>query len=258
MKATSPSLAAVIFDMDGVVTRTSQLHARAWRRLFDEYLGERRARGEAHAPFDPVRDYLDHVDGKPRYEGVRAFLAARGITLPFGDPGDGPEVETCCGLGNRKDAYFEALLDEVGVEVFDSTVARLRELRAAGVKTGLVTSSRHGREILERAGLVSLFDAILDGNAARERRLRGKPDPDLFLEAARDLGTEPARSVVVEDAVAGVEAARAGGFARVVAVDRGGNHEALARVAPDLLVQDLAELSLPDLVNPSHERASEL
>ena len=250
MKAMSPSLAAVIFDMDGVVTRTTPLHTRAWKRLFDEYLEERRARGENHAPFDPMRDYLDHVDGKPRYEGVRDFLAARGIVLPFGDPADGPGVESCCGLGNRKDGYFEALLEEVGVEVFDSTVARLRELRAAGVRTGLVTSSRHGRDILERAGLVPLFDAILDGEAARECRLRGKPHPDFFLEAARLLGAEPTRAAVVEDAVSGVEAGRAGGFALVVAVNRGANREALQRIGPDLLVNDLGELTVSALVTP--------
>jgi trehalose 6-phosphate phosphatase len=244
------SLAAVIFDMDGVVTRTTPIHARAWKRLFDEYLEVRRGRGETHTPFDPVRDYLDHVDGKPRYQGVHDLLAARGVDIPFGRPGDGPDVETCCGLGNRKDRYFEALLDETGVEVFESTVVRLRELRAAGVKTGLVTSSMHGRDLLERAGLVPLFDAILDGQAAQARRLRGKPHPDIFLEAARLLGTEPGRAAVVEDAVSGVEAGRAGGFALVVAVDRGANREALARSGADLLVDDLGEVTAAALVTP--------
>ena len=250
MTASLPRLAAVIFDMDGVVTRTTPLHSRAWKRLFDEYLDERRGRGEEHARFDPVRDYLDHVDGKPRYEGVRDFLVARGIDLPFGDPGDGPGVESCCGLGNRKDGYFEALVREEGVEVFETTVARLRELRAAGVKTALVTSSRHGRELVERAGLLGLFDAVLDGHTAQERRLRGKPEPDLFLEAARELGVDPGRAAVVEDAVSGVEAARAGGFGLVVAVDRGANRPALERAGPDVLVDDLGELSVADLATP--------
>jgi len=244
-------LVAVIFDMDGVLTRTTPLHARAWKRVFDEYLEERRARGESQAAFDPVREYLDLVDGKPRYEGVRDFLVARRIDIPYGDHADGPEVESCCGLANRKDAYFEALVAEEGVHVFASTVARVRELRAAGVKTGLVTSSRHGRDILERAGLVALFDVVLDGNAARNRGLRGKPDPDLFLEAARILRADPGRAAVVEDAVSGVEAARAGGFGLVVAVDRGANREALERTGPDLLVRDLDELTAASLVTPT-------
>jgi beta-phosphoglucomutase family hydrolase len=248
MKAVRTVLTAVIFDMDGVLTRTTPLHAQAWKRLFDEYLAGRRARGETHAPFDAVRDYLDIVDGKPRFEGVSDFLAARRIHIPYGHHEDGPDVESCCGLGNRKDAYFEALVAEEGVFVFDSTVARLRELRAAGVGTAVVTSSRHGRDIVERAGLVALFDVILDGNDARDRGLRGKPRPDLFLEAARLLGTEPARVAVVEDAVSGVEAARAGCFGLVVAVDRGGNSEALKRAGSDLLVRDLDELTAARLV----------
>jgi beta-phosphoglucomutase family hydrolase len=248
----TPALGAVIFDMDGVVTRTTPLHSRAWKQLFDEYLEARRGRGEVHAPFDPVRDYLDHVDGKPRYEGVRDFLAARGIVLPFGSPDDGTDVESCCGLGNRKDGYFEQLVREEGVEVFDSTVERIRELRQAGVRTALVTSSRHGSDILRRTGLASQFDAVLDGHAAQERRLRGKPHPDLFLEAARELGVEPRRAAVVEDAVSGVEAGRRGGFGLVVAVDRGGNRDALARVAPDVLVDDLGELTASALVAVLH------
>jgi alpha,alpha-trehalase len=243
-------LQAVILDMDGVVTDTARLHARAWKRLFDEYLETRRRRGESHEPFDPVSDYLAHVDGKPRYEGVRSFLAARGIDIPFGDPADGHEVETCCGLGNGKDRYFEALLDAEGVSVFDSTVARLRELRPAGVKTPLVTSSKHGRDVLERAGLLGLFDAIVDGNTAEERRLRGKPDPDIFLEAARELRVEPARAAVVEDAASGVEAARAGGFGLVVALNRGANREALERGGADLLVDDLEAVTAEALVTP--------
>jgi beta-phosphoglucomutase family hydrolase len=254
MTSELPLLAAVIFDMDGVVTRTTPLHTRAWKRLFDEYFDERRARGDDHAPFDPVRDYLDHVDGKPRYDGVRDFLASRRINIPFGDPKDPPGVDSCCGLGNRKDGYFEAMVEREGVEVFASTVQRIRELRAAGVKTALVTSSRHGRELLARAGLDALFDATLDGLGARERGLRGKPQPDFFLEAARLLGVGPACAAVVEDAVSGVEAARAGGFALVVAVDRGANRAALERVHPDLLVDDLGELTATALVTQRRRR----
>jgi trehalose 6-phosphate phosphatase len=252
-------LAAVVFDMDGVVTRTARLHARAWKQLFDAYLEERRARGESHEPFDPVKDYLALVDGKPRYEGVRSFLESRGIAIPFGSPDDGPDVESACGLGNRKDRYFDRLLREEGAEVFETTVVRLRELRALGVKTGLVTSSKHGSEIVRLAGLSSLFDVVVDGNTAEERRLRGKPDPDIFLEAARMLGVAPARAAVVEDAAAGVEAGRRGGFACVVGVNRGANREALERAGADLLVEDLGALTAEELAQPGpRERPSGL
>jgi trehalose 6-phosphate phosphatase len=247
---TTGQLEAVVFDMDGVVTRTARLHARAWKQLFDEFLDERRARGETHAPFDPVKDYLAQVDGKPRYEGVRSFLESRGIEIPFGSPGDGPQVESACGLGNRKDRYFDRLLREEGVEVFDATVTRLRQLRALGVKTGLVTSSKHGGEIVRLAGLSELFDTVVDGNTAEQRGLRGKPDPDIFLEAARRLGVEPSRAAVVEDAAAGVEAGRRGGFACVVGVNRGANREALERAGADLLVDDLGALTAQELSRP--------
>ena len=240
-------LDAVIFDMDGVVTQTARLHSRAWKQLFDEYLETRRRRGESHEPFDPVHDYLAYVDGKPRYEGVRSFLEARGIEIPFGSAGDGPDVESACGLGNRKDRYFERLLHEEGVEVFASTVKRLEELRRDGVKTGLVTSSKHGGQVIELAHLTHLFDVIVDGNTAEERRLRGKPDPDIFLEAALALGTTPGRAAVVEDAVSGIEAARRGDFASVIAVNRGKNREPLERAGADLVVDDLAELSADEI-----------
>jgi beta-phosphoglucomutase family hydrolase len=241
-------LEAVIFDMDGVVTRTAGLHNRAWRRLFDEYLDARRARGESHPPFDKVRDYLAWLDGKPRYDGVQSFLESRGIDIPFGAREDGNDEETVCGLGNRKDEYFEEILNAAGVEVFESTIERIGELRALGVRTALGTSSRHGGRIMRMAGITGQFDVIADGNTIRERSLKGKPSPDLFLEAARELGIPPARTSVVEDAVAGVEAGRRGGFARVIAVNRGDNHEALERAGADVVVEDLAELSAEDLL----------
>ena len=243
-------LEAVVFDMDGVVTRTARLHARAWKQLFDAYLEERRSRGETHAPFDPVQDYLTWVDGKPRYEGVRSFLESRGIEIPFGSAGDGPDVESACGLGNRKDRYFERLLHEEGAEVFETTVHRIRELRALGLRTALVTSSKHGREIVRLAGLEELFDVVVDGNTAEERQLAGKPDPDIFLEAVRALGVDPGRAAVVEDAASGVEAGRRGGFARVVAVNRGANREALERAGADVLVDDVGALSADELAAP--------
>ncbi|MGD8898262.1 MAG: beta-phosphoglucomutase family hydrolase [Acidobacteriota bacterium] len=243
-------LEAVIFDMDGVVTRTARLHALAWKQLFDEYLETRRARGEAHEPFDEVEEYLAWVDGKPRYEGVRSFLEARGIDIPFGTREDGPDLETACGLGNRKDRYFEKMLHEQGAEVFDSTVERIRELRARGVKTGLVTSSKHGREVIRLARLTDQFDVIVDGNTAQERSLKGKPNPDIFIEAARAVGVGPDAAAVVEDAVSGVEAGARGRFASVIGVNRGSNREALEQAGADVVIDDLVELSVDELLTP--------
>jgi trehalose 6-phosphate phosphatase len=237
-------LHGAIFDMDGVVTKTARLHARAWKRLFDDYLEKRaRRRGQPFRPFDREADYLTYVDGKPRYEGVRSFLESRGIDIPFGDVSDGPEVETACGLGNKKDGYFEETMRSDGVEVFDSTVALVRDLRARGVGVAVVTSSKHGSQVLRLVGLEGLFDVTLDGVAAEELGLRGKPDPDIFVAAAERLGADPARTVVVEDAVSGVQAGRAGGFGFVIGVDRGGNRGALEEGGADVVVSDLAEVT---------------
>ncbi|MEW6296294.1 MAG: beta-phosphoglucomutase family hydrolase [Thermodesulfobacteriota bacterium] len=239
---------AVIFDLDGVITQTATLHARAWKQTFDEYF-ERRAeqRGERQPPFDIDTDYRRYVDGKPRHEGVRSFLAARGIVLPEGDPSDGPEAETVHGLGRRKDALFMDRMRRVGVEVFASTIRLIHALREQGVKTAVVTSSRNGRELLRAAGIEDLFDMRLDGIDAEALKLEGKPNPAPFLKCAELLGVAPGRAVVVEDAVAGVEAGRRGGFGLVVGVDRGGNRDALAAHGADLVVADLAEVSVADL-----------
>jgi beta-phosphoglucomutase family hydrolase len=241
-------LEAVIFDMDGVVTRTTTLHVRAWKRLFDEYLDLRRSRGEIHEPFDPGREYLAYVDGKPRYDGVQSFLGSRDIHIPYGSREDGRDEETACGLGNRKDLYFEEILNAEGVGVFESTMERIAELRALGARTALGTSSRHGGRIVRMTGIEHQFDVIADGNTIRERSLKGKPSPDLFLEAARDLGVPPARTAVVEDALAGVEAGVRGAFGRVIGIDRGGNREALERGGADVVVEDLSELSAEELL----------
>jgi beta-phosphoglucomutase-like phosphatase (HAD superfamily) len=249
-------LEAVIFDMDGVVTRTAELHVRAWKRLFDEYLETRRARGETHAPFDPVRDYLTWVDGRPRYDGVLSFLQARDVDIPFGDREDGPAVETACGLGNLKDQYFEEIVSTEGVRVFESTVERIGELRDLGARTGLGTSSRHGDRIMRMVGIAHQFDVIADGNTIRERSLKGKPNPDLFLEVAREMGVEPGRTAIVEDAVSGVEAGVRGAFGRVIGVDRGGNREALERGGADVVVEDLDELAAEDLLAPRNGRGT--
>jgi beta-phosphoglucomutase family hydrolase len=239
---------AVLFDLDGVVTRTASLHAAAWSELFDDFLRRRAAEGgEPFHPFDPTADYLAYVDGKPRYEGVRSFLAARGIVLPEGDPTDGPDAATVHGLGGRKDALFMLRLRRDGVEVFASTIALIRTLRERRVKTGVVTSSRNGRELLRAAGIENLFDVRLDGLDAEALGIKGKPDPDPFLKGAELLRVAPGRAVVIEDAISGVEAGRRGGFGLVVGVDRGGNREALAAHGADFVVADLGEVSVDEL-----------
>lgn len=236
---------ALLLDLDGVITRTAAVHAAAWKRLFDEYGARRSARtGEAWAPFDPVTDYRRHVDGKRREEGVRDFLASRGISLPAGAPGDAASAETIAGLGQRKNAYFEAALRSQGVEVYASTVALIRRARALGLKVAVVSSSRNCAAVVEAAGLTDLFDARVDGVDLERLGLAGKPSPDMFLEAARRLGVAPSRAVVAEDALAGVEAGRRGGFGMVIGVDRAGQAETLRRAGAHRVVADLAAVSL--------------
>lgn len=233
-------VSAVLFDLDGVVTDTARLHAAAWKRVFDGWLRERARRdGTPFAPFDRVRDYR-LLDGRPRYEGAQAFLASRAIVLPFGEPADPPQRETVCGIANRKDAELRRSLREDGVRAFPSTVALVRELRARGVPTAVFTASRNGAAVLRAAGVGDLFDAVLDGVEAARRGLAGKPDPAVLLEAARRLAVPPGRAAVVEDAVAGVQAGRRGGFAQVIGVDRGAGREALRAAGADVVVDDLA------------------
>jgi alpha,alpha-trehalase len=236
---------AVIFDMDGVVTDTASVHAAAWKRLFDEYLTERSRRtGEPFRPFDVDEDYRHYVDGKPRYDGVRSFLASRGISLPEGDPSDPPERETVCGLGNRKNGYFLAHLKEQGADAYASTVTLVRDLQARGVRAAVISASRNMAEVLASAGLSDLFGTKVDGVDADELGLSGKPDPAIFLEAARRLGVEPARAAVVEDALAGVEAGRGGRFGLVIGVDRTGHSGALREAGADVVVRDLGEVTV--------------
>jgi len=246
-----------IFDMDGVVTHTAELHGTAWKELFDWYSSERTRRGEpGFRPFDIKADYRAYVDGKPRHEGVRSFLASRGITLPEGDPADGPDKETIHGLGKRKDELFERELHGKGAAVYPSTVALIQQLRAAGVRIGLVTSSRHGREVLAMAGVTELFDVILDGVDAAKLGLRGKPNPDMFVTAVERLDCQARKSIVFEDSVAGVQAGRQGGFGLVIGVDRGGNRHALIEAGADLVVSDLDELSV-EVLDASFLEAAE-
>lgn len=234
---------AVLFDLDGVLTATARLHAACWKRMFDEYLQRRAAdTGEPFREFSIATDYRRYVDGKLRYDGVASFLRSRGIDLPHGGPDDPPDLETVCGLGNRKNELIGELLETDGVDVYDASVAWVRELRREGFATAVVSASKNCERVLRAAGIDDLFEVRIDGVVAGELGLAGKPAPDTFLEGARRLGVEPKRSVVVEDAVSGVEAGRAGGFGMVVGVDRTGNREALRAGGADLVVADLGEL----------------
>ncbi len=233
---------AAVFDLDGVVTFTARVHFAAWKMLFDRYLHDRAAQGEPVRPFE-AGDYHDLVDGRPRYEGVRVFLASRGIELPYGDPADAPGHLTVCGLGNRKNELFDALLRDQGVEVDAHAVRLIEDLRAAGVRVGMASSSRNAARVLARAKLSTLFDTSVDGVTSEQEGLAGKPAPDIFLRCLALLGGEPRASVVVEDAAAGVQAGRTGGFGLVIGVDRGGNWRRLREHGADWIVRNLAELS---------------
>jgi len=235
---------AFIFDTDGVVTRTAVVHAGAWKQIFDEELRARAdATGQAFVPMSDS-DYLRYVDGKARFDGVAAFLASRGIELPYGDPDDPPERETVCGLGNRKNERFLEIVASDGVAPFESTLDLVRGLRAAGIRTAVVSASENAAAILDAAGAGDLFEARVDGLDARALGLPGKPDPALFLEAARRIGVAPPATAVVEDALAGVEAGRRGSFGLVVGVDRGGQADELTAHGADIVVPDLAFLDV--------------
>ncbi|WP_416485392.1 HAD family hydrolase [Streptomyces sp. CL12] len=234
---------ACLFDLDGVLTQTAKVHAAAWKEMFDACLRERAQReGTEFVPFDAVRDYDEYVDGRPREDGVRTFLAARGVRLPEGSPQDPPDAETVQALGARKNELVLRRIREDGVEPYEGSVRFLHEVRAAGLACAVVSSSANARDVLAAAGIADLFDERVDGVVTRERRLRGKPAPDTYLEAARELSVEPGAAAVFEDALAGVEAGRAGRFGLVVGVDRVGQAEQLQAHGADIVVRDLAEL----------------
>ncbi|WP_139982426.1 HAD family hydrolase [Nocardioides litoris] len=232
---------AVLFDLDGVITPTAEVHMRAWAQMFNDFLETRKGQ----APYTDA-DYFEHVDGKPRYDGVRDFLASRGIELPQGDPGDPADQpvgeETVCGLGNRKNDAFGQVLRDEGVEAYPGSRRLLDRLREAGTPMAIVSSSKNAPDVLETAGVTDYFSVVVHGGVAAERGLAGKPAPDTYQEAARELGVEEGRSVVVEDAINGVAAGAAGDFALVVGVDRGAGHDALTRAGAEVVVSDLAEL----------------
>ena len=237
------AIRACLFDLDGVLTQTAKVHAAAWKEMFDQYLRDRAARtGEPFVPFDPVHDYDKYVDGLPRYDGVRSFLASRRIALPEGEPNDPPAAETIAGLGNRKNELVLRMIREQGVQTYEGSVRYVHAVRAAGLRRAVVSSSANARDVLEAAGIADLFDERVDGVVLEREHLRGKPAPDTFVFAARALGVEAGQAAVFEDALAGVAAGRAGGFGFVVGVDRVGQAEALREHGADVVVRDLAEL----------------
>lgn len=234
---------ACLFDLDGVLTKTATVHAAAWKEMFDGYVHERAERtGAELVPFDADADYGEYVDGKPRDDGVRSFLASRGIELPEGEAGDPPGAETVTGLGDRKNEILMRMIREEGVQAYEGSVRYLEAVRGAGLRTAVVSSSANCRDVLIAAGIEELFEARVDGVVAEREHLEGKPAPDTFLAGARALGVGPDETAVFEDALAGVAAGRAGGFAWVVGVDRVGHAEALLDHGADVVVPDLAEL----------------
>lgn len=234
---------AVLFDLDGVVTETAQVHAACWKKMFDEFLGEHARRtGKPFAPFDIVADYNHYVDGKLRQEGVSSFLRSRGIQLPDGDAAASGEEVTAWELGKRKDTLFTTVLRERGVDILEDGMTLVRHVRAVGLKTAVVSSSKNCQAVLQAAKIEQYFDVRVDGRTVEEYHLKGKPAPDPFLKAAELLGVSPYRSVVVEDAISGVQAGRRGNFGLVVGVARKGDAEILLENGADIVVTDLREL----------------
>jgi len=243
--AFQPKFDAVIFDLDGVITKTALVHASSWKRMFDEYmLGREERFGEPFREFTHAGDYLPYVDGKPRYKGVASFLESRGINIPFGDPSDSPEKETVCGLGNKKNIMFNKVLEEDGVEVYETSVEMLKGLKETGVRIGVASSSKNCRAVLESAGLLHYFETRVDGVVSAEIGLHGKPEPDIFTTACDNLGVEYHRSVVVEDAVSGVQAGRKGNFGLTLGLARENNINELLAGGADIVVEDLGDIGL--------------
>lgn len=237
------NIEGLLFDMDGVLTQTAKIHAEAWKQTFDAFLRRRADQdGTDFVPFDKVSDYDDYVDGLPREDGVRSFLKSRGIELPEGSDGDPPDADTIHGIGNDKNQRVLKLIREEGVEAYEGSVRYVQAAQRAGLRRAVVSSSTNTHDVLAAAKLTGMFDAVIDGVVAQREHLHGKPAPDTFLAGAKALGVEPTRAVVFEDALAGVEAGRAGKFGYVVGVDRVGQRDALKAHGADVVVSDLAEL----------------
>jgi beta-phosphoglucomutase family hydrolase len=235
----------VILDLDGVVTGTARVHGLAWESMFNNYLKEKADRdGTTFVPFDKERDYLEYVDGKPRMKGVESFLESRGNQLPFGDYDDPPDKETVCGLGNRKNKNFQKILRKEGPDVFESTISFIKACRQRGIKIGVASSSRNCKRILELGNIEKYFETRVCGIVSRELNLKGKPDPDIFVIAAKNLGLQPHECVVVEDAISGVQAGVKGNFGLVLGVARKGNERELKLNGADIVVTDIQEIDI--------------
>ena len=230
---------AVIFDLDGVITKTALVHASAWKEMFDEYLRFREKRdGEVFKEFTLEGDYLPYVDGKPRYKGVQSFLESRGIHIPFGETDDSPNMETVCGLGNQKNNAFRKVLERDGVETYSSTITLIKDLKSKGIKVGVASSSKNCQFVLQSAKIEDLFETRVDGVVSVKLGLKGKPEGDIFVRAAKNIGAHPKHSVVVEDAVSGVQAGVNGGFGLVIGIARENNEEELKKNGADIVVTD--------------------
>ena len=242
------SFNAVIFDLDGVITQTAKVHSLAWKRMFDDYLRLRQKKyGEAFVEFTHDKDYLPFVDGKPRYKGVESFLLSRGINLLFGDPTDLPEKETICGLGNMKDFTFNTILASEGVQVYNSTVKMIKNLKSMGIKLGVASSSKNCKQVLKAAGLLELFGTRVDGVISAELNMKGKPEPDIFLAACDNLQVVYSKAIIVEDAVSGVQAGARGNFGLVLGIAREDNENVLLENGADMVIRDFSEITTYDL-----------
>src|ERR1051326_1333800 len=250
---------AAVFDIDGVITRTAVVHSLAWKKMFDEYLRYRAsAHNEPFREFTHSADYLSYVDGRPRYQGVDTFLKSRGIHLPFGSPIDEPRKEPVCGLGNRKNQFFNRVLEQDGVDLYESTVKLIEEMLIMGVKVGLATSSKNCAAVLGKAGIQNLFQTRVDGVVSAHIGLKGKPEPDIFTTASENLGAERYRTIIVEDAVSGVQAGAKGGFGLVIGVAREQNARELKSNGADFVEEDLAELNVDSINNLVREKQKRL
>ncbi|MCK5095066.1 MAG: beta-phosphoglucomutase family hydrolase, partial [Spirochaetes bacterium] len=237
-----------VFNLDGVITQTARVHAKAWKKTFDQYLQNlSKKTGKTYKSFTYEDDYIPYVDGKPRYQGVKSFLESRDIEIPYGEPADPPGTDTICGVGNRKNEFFRAIVSEEGAVIYETSVAFVKDLLNRGVKVGIASSSMNCRFILDTSGLADLFETFVDGVMSKEFGLKGKPQPDIFLVAANNMGLHPNECFIVEDAITGVEAGKNGNFALVLGLARSGNAEVLKQHGADIVVEDIGEITYADI-----------